>query len=270
MRRDFPPTLWPVEVDETEFELALLNIAVNARDAMPNGGTFRVSARNVSFPFAAVNGLVGDFVALSLSDTGTGIAPDLLPRLFEPFFTTKTADKGSGLGLAQVHGFAHQAGGTVTVTSEVGRGTTITLYLRRSLAPATAVRSSAEPKAAGGHGLILMVEDNAEVASVTAAILETMGYAVTRATDAAEALAMLDAQRFDLMFSDIVMPGAMNGHQLAQSVRPRFPTLPILLTSGYSEIAEGAASEFVILKKPFDAASLQQAVRTAMESGRSE
>ena len=129
---DFPPGLWLVDVDDTEFDFALLNIAVNARDAMPNGGTFRISARNVSFPIAGVNGLTGDFVALTLSDTGTGIAPEILPRLFEPFFTTKHADKGSGLGLAQVHGFAHQAGGTVTIESDVGKGTSVTLYLRRS------------------------------------------------------------------------------------------------------------------------------------------
>jgi two-component system NtrC family sensor kinase len=225
-----------------------------------------MAARNVSFPVPGVNALTGDFVALSLSDTGSGIPPELLPRLFEPFFTTKAADKGSGLGLAQVHGFAHQAGGTVTIASEVGRGTTVTLYLRRSRAPLAQPQDGAEAKAPRGSGAILLVEDNAEVASVTTAILETMGYAVVRAASAAEALDILDAQKVDLVFADIVMPGAMNGLELAQLVRERFPALPLLLTSGYTDAIAEAAQAFAFVRKPFDAASLQAAVRSAMQN----
>ena len=262
---DFPATVWHVDVDATELELALLNIAVNARDAMPDGGTFRISARNVNFAIPQQDGLTGDFVALSFSDTGSGIPPDILPKVFEPFFSTK-ADKGSGLGLSQVHGFAHQSGGTVTLTSEAGR-TTVTLYLPRSKAVARREESSGA-ETPHGQGTILVVEDNADVGTVTAQLLETIGYRVKRVKSAAEALQMLASERVDLVFADIVMPGAMNGLALAQTVRARFAHIPVLLTSGYGDMAKSAEDQFPVLRKPFEASALQQAIQAALHESR--
>src|SRR5262249_14557097 len=153
----------PVEVDIAELELALVNIAVNARDAMPGGGLIKLSAQNVSLKKSdGVDQLEGDFVALAMTDTGVGIAPDVLPRIFEPFFTTKALGKGTGLGLAQVYGFSHQSGGTVVATSAVGSGTTITIYLpRRQAAPVeAAVQAPPTQPMVAGQGTILVVEDN--------------------------------------------------------------------------------------------------------------
>jgi PAS domain S-box-containing protein len=268
MGLDLPAGLWPAEADEAELELALLNIAGNARDAMPDGGTFVVAARNMSLRAPGPGDLMGDFVALTLIDTGKGIAPKDLPHVFEPFFATKSDGKGSGLGLSQVHGFAHQSGGTVTIASEPGQGTTVTLYLRRSRGePTLAGAPAAGGKApAQAEGTILVVEDNAEVASVTAALLETVGYRVERAANADQALAALDRTRFDLMFADIVMPGAMNGIQLAEAARRRFPDLPILLTSGYGDPSRTTSNEFRVLRKPFGAEGLQEAVLATIDA----
>jgi PAS domain S-box-containing protein len=260
---DVPQGLWSVEVDPGELELALVNIAVNARDAMPDGGTITLSARNVTLrPGADVGALAGDFVALSVTDTGGGIAPDILPKVFEPFFTTKAVGRGTGLGLSQVHGFAHQSGGTVTVGSEVGRGTTITVYLPRSHAPVFAMPPAAEtPVPRRGEGTVLIVEDNIDVAEATAALFEHLGYRVVRALDASEALARLqDDEEIDLVFTDIVMPGGMNGIALAQEVRKLRPNIPVLLTSGYSDAACDAGGQFALLRKPYDLPTLERAL----------
>src|SRR5262249_26085658 len=157
-----------------ELELALVNVAVNARDAMPGGGTITLSARNVTLKKSdEVDALEGEFVALAMADTGVGIAPDILPKVFEPFFTTKALGKGTGLGLAQVSGFSHQSGGTVVATSAVGSGTTITIYLPRKLgAQVPAAEQASVQPAMSGQGTILVVEDNAEVADVTASLVE--------------------------------------------------------------------------------------------------
>jgi PAS domain S-box-containing protein len=267
VRYDFPATLWNVHVDAAELELALLNIAVNARDAMPDGGTFRISARNITFSIPQQDGLTGDFVALSLSDTGSGIQADVLPKVFEPFFSTK-ADKGSGLGLSQVHGFAHQSEGTVTLASEVGSGTTVTLYLPRSKAPAAKAEEPKRTESLEGRGTILLVEDNAEVGTVTTELLAAIGYRVRHTRSAAEALQILANERVDLVFADIVMPGAMNGLALAQTVRARFAHIPVLLTSGYGDIAKTAEDQFPVLRKPFETSTLQRAVQTALREGR--
>src|SRR5256886_15472226 len=173
LKCDIPDDVWPVEVDIAELELALVNIAVNARDAMPGGGSITLSARNVTLNKGdGVGQLEGDFVALAMTDTGVGIAPDVLPRIFEPFFTTKALGKGTGLGLAQVYGFSHQSGGTVVATSTAGRGTTITIYLPRRPAAALVKSVEAPPMqpTVPGQGTILVVEDNAEVADVTASL----------------------------------------------------------------------------------------------------
>ncbi len=262
--------VWPVEVDIAELELALVNIAVNARDAMPAGGVITLSAQNVTLEKGdRVDQLEGDFVALAMTDTGVGIAADVLPRIFEPFFTTKALGKGTGLGLSQVYGFSQQSGGTVVATSTVGRGTAITIYLPRK--HATIVRATEVPTQpiVPSEGTILMVEDNPEVAHVTASLLEQLGYRVMRADNAMDALSALQrGDKIMLVFSDIVMPGNMNGFALAQEISNRYPQLPVLLTSGYSDVAQTAASQFRILRKPFQLHALEKAIREALEHAR--
>jgi PAS domain S-box-containing protein len=264
---DTSAEVWPVEVDLAEFELALVNIAVNARDAMPDGGTFALLIRNVTLMRSAnVGDLEGDFVAIALSDTGVGMPPEVTARIFEPFFTTKAVGKGTGLGLSQVNGFAHQSGGAVTVTSTVGRGTTVTIFLPRSRAAASAVRPepAAQPAAHGG-GTILVVEDSPEVAEVTIGLLQQLGYRTLHAENAREALERLrSAGPVDLVFSDIVMPGGMNGIDLAEEVKRRHPDIPVLLASGYSEAVQGAQTRFEILRKPFEISTLDKALREAL------
>src|SRR5262249_45870417 len=175
-------------------------------------------------------GLNGDCVALAMADTGEGTPADVLPKIFEPFFTTKAVGKGTGLGLSQVYGLAHQSGGGVAAKSEPGRGTAITMYLPRSHAALTADSGGA------GEGTILVVEDNAEVAEVTSGLLDQLGYRVLRAESAAAALDSLhNGAQVDLVFSDIVMPGALDGLGLADEVRKLYPHVPVLLTSGFSD-----------------------------------
>ena len=259
--------IWPVETDLGELELALVNLAVNARDAMPDGGTLTLSARNVVLkPGSAAGKLSGDFVALAIIDTGTGIEPDVLTRVFEPFFTTKPVGKGTGLGLSQVHGFANQTGGAVTVTSEPGRGTAVTIYLPRAEDQAVEAQSGvAAAESAPAQGTVLVVEDSREVAAVTSAMLETLGYRVVRAENAADALRHLEQGiAFELVFSDIVMPGAMDGLGLAKHCRERFPGMPVLLTSGYSDALQSADGRYDILRKPFEMGALERAIEQAI------
>jgi PAS domain S-box-containing protein len=271
LKGDIPSDVWPVEVDVAELELALVNITVNARDAMPGGGSITLSARNVTLKKSdGVDQLEGDFVALAMTDTGVGIAADVLPRIFEPFFTTKALGKGTGLGLAQVYGFSHQSGGTVVATSTVGTGTAITIYLPRK--PAAALAKSVEvppmQPTVAGQGTILVVEDNAEVADVTASLVEQLGYRTLRADNATDVLNRLQrGDRVDLVFSDVVMPGGMNGIALAQEISNHYPHIPVLLTSGYSDIVQTASSRFTILRKPFQLPALDKAIREALERG---
>jgi two-component system, NtrC family, sensor kinase len=256
-----------VKVDPSELELALLNLAVNARDAMPNGGTLTITVQPVVLEGRATEeGLRGDFVAIGVADTGSGIAPDILPHVFEPFFTTKEVGKGTGLGLSQVYGFAKQSGGTATVTSTVGRGTAITLYLPRTQelpAPSTApTKAEAAPRRAG---TVLVVEDSPEVAEVATAYFQQLGYMVKQVASANEALELLakDA-KIDLVFSDILMPGGMNGLELGHAIRRRDAAMPVLLATGYSDSARDAVEQgFIVLQKPFDLAALEQALREA-------
>ncbi|HEX2724509.1 MAG TPA: ATP-binding protein, partial [Beijerinckiaceae bacterium] len=267
--------LWPVKVDLSEFELAALNVAVNARDAMSNGGRLTIAAQNVRLSDTATIGLKGDFVALSFSDTGAGIPPDVLTRVFEPFFTTKEVGKGTGLGLSQVYGFARQSGGTATIASQPGRGTTVTLYLPRTKEQPEAKDApppEAPPRRSEDRGRVLVVEDNIDVAEVTKSHLEELGYRVIHATDAAAAIRMLGQEHndIDLVFSDIVMPGNLNGLDFVRAVRKEYGTkLPVLLATGYSDVAQAAADEgFPILRKPFDMRQLREGVATAIRSTR--
>jgi PAS domain S-box-containing protein len=268
LKRELPAQVWPVEVDIAELELALVNIAVNARDAMPGGGTITLSARNVTLKKSdEVEGLEGEFVALAMADTGVGIAPDILPKVFEPFFTTKALGKGTGLGLAQVYGFSHQSGGTVVATSAVGSGTTITIYLpRKQGAQVPAAEQASVQPAVAGQGTILVVEDNAEVADVTASLVEQLGYRTLRAENATDALNMLQrGDKIHLVFSDVVMPGGMNGIALAQEIGNRYPHIPVLLTSGYSDVVQATESKRAILRKPFQLPALEKSIREALE-----
>ena len=270
LKCDMPADIWPVQVDIAELELALVNIAVNARDAMPGGGTITLSARNIALKKSdEVDQLEGDFIALAMIDTGVGIAPDILPRIFEPFFTTKALGKGTGLGLPQVYGFAHQSGGTVTAKSSVGGGTAITIYLPRSHVSLT---KTAEPipiqPVVSGQGTILIVEDNAEVADVTASLVEQLGYRTVRAENATDALNRLQrGDKINLVFSDIVMPGGMNGIALVQEIGNRYPEVPVLLTSGYIDLVQAAETQVAILRKPFQLPALEKSIREALERG---
>jgi PAS domain S-box-containing protein len=261
---DVPTTIWPIEVDAGELELALLNIAVNARDAMPNGGKFVVSARNVTLTrHSAPGSLAGDFVALTLTDTGEGISPENLSKVFEPFFTTKEVGQGTGLGLSQVYGFTKQSGGTATVETELGRGTSITLYLPRSESQTVTAVDAVAQVPAGGSETILVVEDDPEVAEISRSLLAQLGYRTLVAADARRALEVLaGASTIDLVFSDVMMPGGMSGVELARTIRQRYPRLGVLLTTGYS----GAAQEAVragmpLISKPYHLGDLGRRIR---------
>ncbi|HMA51151.1 MAG TPA: response regulator, partial [Magnetospirillaceae bacterium] len=260
--------IWPIKVDAGELELTLVNLFLNARDAMPKGGTLSLTAENVilSRDDTAAE-IEGEFAGLRLTDTGTGIPPDILDRIFEPFFTTKPLDKGTGLGLSQVYGFAHQSGGTVTVDSVLGQGTAVTLYLPRTHESATE-SPPADMTAPAAGGSILLVEDNPEVAEITATMLEQSGYQVAQASNADAALDLVEKAEFDLVLSDITMPGHHDGLALARLLRRLRPRLPVLLVTGYSSRAIEAAKEFVVLRKPFQFHQLNQAVVQALH-GRS-
>ena len=252
------PEVWPVKVDPSELELSLVNLVLNSRDAMPSGGVIALSAENVTLARGDTNAEIeGEFVALRVTDTGSGIAPDVLLKVFDPFFTTKQVGKGSGLGLSQVHGFAHQSGGTVAIESTLGKGTTVTLYLPRDRAEAAAAGERTVESARGGA--VLVVDDNPDVADVSAGMLEQLGYEVHKARDADGALAAIERHAFDLVMSDIVMPGAMDGIALARALRERHPGLPVLLVTGYSQAAAEAAPEFTVMRKPFQLAELSRA-----------
>jgi PAS domain S-box-containing protein len=262
------PQTWPVKLDANEFELALVNLLINARDAMPNGGTVVITTENCVLAAGDTPaGIAGEFVALRVVDAGSGIAPDVLPKVFDPFFSTKQVNKGTGLGLSQVHGFAHQSGGTVTIASELGKGTTVTLYFPRSVeAAADAAEDPAMDRAHGGT--VLVVEDNPEVAEVTISMLRELGYEVCAARDAGAALEMIDRQKLDLVLSDIVMPGAIDGAGLAQEIRRRRPELPVLLVTGYAEAVDKLGGDFAVLRKPFDLAELSRATARLIAEAR--
>ncbi|WP_188312140.1 hybrid sensor histidine kinase/response regulator [Salinarimonas soli] len=256
---DAPEDLWRVRVDPGEFEIAVLNLAMNARDAMPRGGRIEISARNQP-------GGTGDRVALTVSDTGAGIPPEVLPRIFEPFFTTKDVGKGTGLGLSQVYGFAQQSAGEITVESRPGR-TTFRLVLPRCLETTEHAPVSKPITPSVGRGRALLVEDNSDVAEVSAGHLRDLGFEIDVVPDAGRALERLGSGSYVVMVSDVVMPGGVTGLDLAREVRARHPGLPILLVTGYSAVADEAVAEgFTLLRKPYDLQELAGALDGVLAS----
>jgi len=261
--------LWPVSVDLAEFDLALLNIAVNARDAMPEGGVFRVEARNVTLDAGdpAGEGLAGDFVAVTLSDTGVGMSPEVLAQAFEPYFTTKEIGLGSGLGLSQVYGFAKQSGGAASIVSAPSRGTSITLYLPRAAKKPAAAASNVTAAPLALSGRIIVVEDEADVARVTIEVLRDIGYQAIEAKDGYAALALIEQDpTIDLVLSDVVMPGGMSGLELGRTLRKQRPGLPVVLATGYTQWGSRVMDEdFTLIAKPYHREALAAAIRAALE-----
>jgi PAS domain S-box-containing protein len=264
---DVPPDLLPAEIDPSELELALLNVGLNARDAMPHGGRLRIAARNVS-PRERPAGLDIDLVAVSISDTGIGIPESIRERVIEPFFTTKGAGKGSGLGLSQAYGFASQSGGTMTIDSAEGKGTTVTFYLPMAKSLPAGKVDDARPSRQEGSGRVLVVEDEPRIAELAVSLLEDAGYTARVAANAQLAIDELQRGEVDVVFSDVMLPGGMNGAELAQLVRAQFPRIRILLASGYAEAATNQlAREFPFIPKPYDQSALVGALARVLRTG---
>ncbi|GJD64684.1 Sensor histidine kinase RcsC [Methylobacterium frigidaeris] len=258
-----------VEADPSQFETALVNMAVNARDAMDGNGQLRITIEPAKI-IPGVRGhsaAEGEFVAVYVTDTGTGIPPEKLAQIFEPFFTTKEVGKGTGLGLSQVYGFAKQSGGEVGVDSTPGEGTTFKIYLPRvPAAVAEAALESAATDEARGHGHVLVVEDNEQVGQFSTQLLIELGFETTWAPNAEAALRLLEKHpgRYAAVFSDVVMPG-MNGVELGKEIRRRMPDLPVVLTSGYSHVlAQEGSHGFELLHKPYAIEDLTRVLRSAI------
>ncbi|MGV3571488.1 MAG: ATP-binding protein [Ramlibacter sp.] len=259
------PDTAPIRVDLAELELALINLAVNAKDAMPSAGTFRVVARNALPPRV----MQGAAVVIEAIDTGSGIAPDLLARVFEPFFTTKPVGEGTGLGLSQVYGFCQRSGGHAEIRSAPGAGTTVAMYFPAQQG-AVGAGPARDDAAQGSLDLrVLLVEDNPEVAAAIQPVLQALGCTVTHFEAAAPAIAWLDghAGAVDAVLTDVVMPGAMDGLALARYVRERHPRLHLVVMTGYAEhLDEITRAGFEVLAKPWNAASLARALRAGTVS----
>jgi PAS domain S-box-containing protein len=256
-----------VEVDPSQFETAILNMVINARDAMQDGGRITIrSGPAIGVPSVRGHSAVaGDFVAVQVVDSGTGMSAETMSQIFEPFFTTKPVDKGTGLGLSQVYGFAKQSSGDISVKSELGVGSTFTLFLPRSANPITpvAVRENDDTEIPRRH--VLLVEDNEGVGRFAAELLDELGQSVTWVSNGRSALELLEtsADRFDLVFSDVVMPG-MSGIDLAREVTARWPRLQVVLTSGYSHVlAESGTYGYALLKKPYSVEGLLTMLRSS-------
>ena len=263
--------LWRCQVDPSLLETALLNLALNGRDAMPGGGVLEIETRNVVLDEGAVTGCPpGSYVRLAVADTGHGMSPEVRDRIFEPFFTTKEVGKGTGLGLSMVYGFVRQSGGYVTVDSAPHAGTTIALYLPKATQEP---RAEAETDHTGtmprGSERILLVEDNEDLLEVTSAMLASFGYRVLCARNGTEAIRILDSGReFDLLLSDVVMPNGLNGIELAREAKRRSNEIKILLTSGYAGdvlARHRAVDEFPIIHKPFRVSELAQRLRSVLQ-----
>ncbi|MBO4226867.1 ATP-binding protein [Bradyrhizobium neotropicale] len=265
--------LWLCQVDPSLLETALLNLALNSRDAMPGGGVLEIETRNVLLDEGAVAGCPpGPYVRLAVGDTGHGMAPEIRDRIFEPFFTTKEVGKGTGLGLSMVYGFVRQSNGYVTVESAPNVGTTIALYLPKAPPVHHAeVETDQSQRMRGGSERVLLVDDDDDLLEVTSAMLTTFGYRVLCARNSTEAIRIIESgQEFDLLFSDIVMPNGPNGVELAREAKRRSSEIKVLLTSGYAEDVldrHAAVEEFPIIQKPFSRSELAQSLRSVLQKG---
>ena len=258
---DLVPGRHAVRLDPLQFDLALLNIAANARDAMPEGGALRITTRRAPLPDRS--GREG--IVLAIRDTGSGIPAEALAHVFEPFFTTKDVGKGTGLGLSQVYGFAKAAGGAADIESRTGHGTTVILYLplAQEEVPEPRMISDADrPQTRSAPTRVVLVDDNDDVRSVTAAFLEDAGFQGNQANSAHGGLEVLEQGRADILVSDLVMPGGMDGLAFANEARRRWPQLPVILVSGYSTSAARATElGYTLYMKPFDMAELDKGIR---------
>jgi CheY-like chemotaxis protein len=261
--------LWPALVDATQIEMVILNLAINARDAMPAGGTVRISTRNAGAREVNAAGLApGDYVCVAVADNGTGMPASVLARACEPFFTTKGPGKGSGLGLSQAFGVARQSGGDIAISSTVGEGTTVEIYLPRSVAKPLSSqpgRRTVEPTAKRGV-TVLVAEDQPDVREVAVAHLEALGYQVVQAANGRTALGLIgDGTEIDVLIADYAM-AEMNGIELAEAVRARRPDLPIVIMTGYSDVSaiDALIPNALLLKKPYRLADLSAAVQSAL------
>jgi PAS domain S-box-containing protein len=263
--------LWNVLADPAQIESSLINLAVNARDAMPDGGTLTIEARNVSGSAQREADLLeGDFVLLCVSDTGAGMAPEVLERALEPFFTTKRMGHGTGLGLSMVYGFVKQSGGHFKIVSTPGQGTSVRLYLPRTEADATAAAAGEDLPISGRDRTILLVEDDAGVRAVTAAMLKELQFNVIEADNGARALDIVQRESdIDLLFTDIVMPGGMNGFELGRLARERRPQLPVLYATGYAASYAAPENGADMLAKPYREADLRSKLRGLLSAARS-
>ncbi len=268
--------LWSTRADAGEIENAILNLAINARDAMLSGGNLVIETENVAIDKDAAREELppGRYIRLSVSDTGSGMPPEVLARAFEPFFTTKEPGKGTGLGLSSIYGFVKQSGGHITIDSEVGHGTTVAIYLPKIDQSAEINRALQEQGAQtpirGAGETILVVEDNADVRRVTVERLENLGYEVIEAENGQSAIATFNGGgAIDLVFSDVIMPGGMSGVELARKIREFKPSQKVLLTSGFPGAAtranEPISHEFLMLRKPYNQIDLGRFIRAALQ-----
>ncbi|HYX47761.1 MAG TPA: response regulator [Sphingomicrobium sp.] len=267
---DLQPGMWRALADPTQLEVMLLNLAINSRDAMPSGGKVVIRTRNVpEVPRPLVSELDhGEYVCISVQDDGPGMPPDVLAHAFEPFFTTKSHGKGTGLGLAQLYGFAKQSGGAAKIESELGRGTMVSIYLPRTQDHVALEITARHDGPGGGRARILLVDDDEEVRTVTCDMIGELGYRIESVGTGEEALARIRLERFDLLITDILMPG-MNGVELARRIRSLDADLPILFSSGYADVQifGEELSDETVLKKPFRIAEAARRIKAALEAG---
>jgi signal transduction histidine kinase/CheY-like chemotaxis protein len=269
------PDLGYTLVDPNQVESALVNLAINARDAMPDGGRLAISTQNVSMNDGESNWIEstqpGDYVMLSVTDTGIGMTPEVKARAFEPFYTTKDVGSGSGLGLSTIYGFARQSGGHVNIDSEPGNGTTVRLYLPRLSAATSLATDTDEASLPKGNETVLIVEDDPAVRRVVTGMVASLGYRTHEASDGADALQRLERNgKVDLVLTDVVMPGQIGGWELAKTVNERWPETRILLTSGYSDRSldegERVYAQMHVLSKPYRKRELARKIREALQS----
>jgi CheY-like chemotaxis protein len=268
--------LWNASVDPTQVDDAIVNLAINARDAMPQGGVLTIETSNVTldeeYSGLHVDVKPGDYVLLAVSDTGTGMPPEVVAKAFEPFFTTKEEGKGTGLGLSQVFGWIKQSDGHIKIYSEIGHGTTVKLYLPRAMGPSAEKATEVEPSTPTGDETILVVEDNPTVRKTVMRQLSDLGYTIVDAESGNRALELVkEGLDFDLLLTDVIMPGGITGYQLAEELRAQRPDLRVLFTSGYTDLAANGGRSTrngPLLSKPYRKQDLGRMVRATLDEPR--